>query len=198
LLAVIANAKYNNKAMDNHFLEKLMLTQPENFKGIIDNKDSLRVQVIYTKIERDKNNRPSFTNYTFNVDDDTYFYPASTVKLPISLLALEKLNELNIKGLDKNATMLTDSASNGQTDVHSHLLAKDGKPSIAHYIKQILLVSDKDAYNRLYEFLGQEYIQKKLVEKGYGAAIRHRLQISLTKEQHAATTPFDFMTKRAT
>jgi hypothetical protein len=31
----------------------------------------------------------------------------------------------------------------------------------------MLLISDNDAYSRIYEFLGQEYINKKLAEKGY-------------------------------
>ena len=31
-----------------------------------------------------------------------------------------------------------------------------------NYIKKILLVSDNDAYNRLYEFVGREEINEKL------------------------------------
>ena len=38
-------------------------------------------------------NVPSFQSFTYRVDDDEYFYPASTVKLPTALLALEKINE---------------------------------------------------------------------------------------------------------
>ncbi|MDP9231009.1 MAG: glycoside hydrolase family 9 protein, partial [Bacteroidota bacterium] len=40
--------------------------------------------------------------------------------------------------------------------------AANGFPSIAQYIKKIFLVSDNDAYNRLYEFLGQQTINDKL------------------------------------
>jgi len=188
----IVKGQYNIGINKGKFLENLMLTQPTNFKSIIANKDSLRVQIIYTKIDRHNNKRPTFTNFAFNVNDNTYFYPASTVKLPVSLLALEKLNNLKIKGLNKNTTMLTDSAYNGETAVTAHPLAQDGKPTIENYLKQILLVSDNDAFNRLYEFLGQEYIQQKLTEKGYKAAIRHRLQLSLSTEQNAVTNPIRF------
>jgi hypothetical protein len=52
-----------------------------------------QVQILYTQIDRNEHGNPLFTTYSFNVDDSRYFYPASTVKLPIALLALEWLEE---------------------------------------------------------------------------------------------------------
>ncbi|MEI6263757.1 MAG: serine hydrolase [Sphingobacteriia bacterium] len=173
-------------------LEMLMQSSPA-LKSALLNKDSLRIQIVYTQIDRNKRNKPSFTEFNFNLNNNTYFYPASTVKMPIALLALEKLNELNIKGLTKETTMITDSAAAAQDYVYTQPNAADSRPTIENYIKQIFLVSDNDAYNRLYEFLGQEYIQKKLAAKGYSdAIIRHRLQISRTLEQNATTNPVKF------
>jgi hypothetical protein len=109
------------------------------------------------------------------------------------LLALEKLNELNITGLDMYSTMITDSSAPTEDYVYNQPQSSDGRPTIANYIQQIFLVSSNDAYNRLYEFLGQEYIQRKLREKGYpDAIIRHRLQISRTPEQNAVTNAIRF------
>jgi hypothetical protein len=187
----LRKAKQLNK--NNSFLEQLMQTKPEQFSGILANKDSLNVQIIYTKIDRKKNNSPVFTDYTFNLNKKQYFYPASTVKMPIAFLALEKLNELNIPGVDKYTTMLTDSASDKQQIVYVSPNAEDSRPTIANYIKQIFLVSDNNAFNRLYEFLGQATIQQKLSEKGYNdAVIRHRLQIPLTDSQNRYTNPVSF------
>src|SRR5690349_15425125 len=73
-------------------------------KEILSKPDEYRVQVIYTKIDRDKRNKPHFTSYKLNPVDH-YFYPASTVKLPTALIALEKLNRINVKGLDKYSSM---------------------------------------------------------------------------------------------
>jgi len=174
------------------FLETLLKSKPDQFSSILNNRDSLRVQIIYTQINRDSKNRPSFTDYTFNLHNQ-YFYPASTVKMPIAFLALEKLNELNIAGVNKYTTMITDSAASRQDIVYTNPQAIDSRPTIADYIKQIFLVSDNDAFNRLYEFLGQGTIQKKLLEKGYtDAVIRHRLQINLSDEQNRATNPVSF------
>ena len=177
---------------NNQLLDSLLQSNPA-LKSVLQNKVEANVQIIYTKIDRDENNIPQFTDYTYNLNKNNYFYPASTVKMPIAFLALEKLNELNKYGIDKNTTMLTDSNYSKQSMVFTQPTAENSNPTIANYIKQIFLVSDNDAFNRLYEFLGQEYIQKRLKKKGYSdVAIRHRLQISLTQEQNKATNAISF------
>jgi beta-lactamase class A len=175
------------------FLVNLLGRYPQYFSKILTQRDSFRVQIIYTRIDRNKDNQPSFRNYYFHVDPDEYFYPASTVKLPVALLALQKLNELRLPGLDKNSSMITGQAYSGQTAVYNDPSAADGRPSIAQYIKKILLVSDNDAFNRLYEFVGQESINAHLHKMGYtDAAILHRLEISLTPEENRHTNPISF------
>ena len=174
-------------------LHSVLNNNPQFFNRITSNPDSFRVQIIYTQINRNKKNKPSFKEFSYRLNNQEYFYPASTVKMPIALLALEKINELGIKGLTRNSIMITDSAAAAQDHVYNQPNANDGAPTIENYIKQIFLVSDNDAFNRLYEFLGQEYIQRKLKEKGYpDAIIRHRLQVNRTVEQQAITNPVRF------
>jgi peptidoglycan/xylan/chitin deacetylase (PgdA/CDA1 family) len=129
--------------------------------------DSFRCQLIYTRIDRDKDNVPHFTHYYLGVDKEEYFNPASMVKLPVALLALEKLRQLQRPGVDMHTAMLTDSSYSGQVTVLTDSTAESGLPSIAQYVKRIFLISDNDAYNRLYEFVGQQTIHEKLWEKGY-------------------------------
>jgi hypothetical protein len=51
-----------------------------------------------------------------------------------------------------------------------------GLPTMANYVRQILMLSDNNAYNRLYEFCGQDYINQTLWDKGYERTkICHRL-----------------------
>ncbi len=85
------------------------------FQYVLAHPDEYRLQIIYTKINRDKNNKPSFTDYSFHVDPQLYFYPASTVKLPLAALSLEKLNSLHKKGITKFTSMQFDSAYPRQT-----------------------------------------------------------------------------------
>ena len=176
------------------FLDSLLKQYPQYFDTVIRHKAAMNVQVIYTQINRDANGLPNFKHHFYNVDPANYFYPASTVKFPIVLLALQKLNELKGKGIDKNTTMITETAFSGQTAVYNDPTVVNGKPSIAQYIKKILMVSDNDAYNRLYEFLGQDYINEQLHKKGYeDAQILHRLNIFLTEEENRNTNPVTFL-----
>jgi len=155
--------------------------------------DTFQYQLIYTRIDRDKKNRPQFKSFYLNVDKDRYFNPASMVKLPTALLALEKLNEQQIPGVDKYTVMLTDSSFDRQTKVLNDSSAVDGLPSIAHYIRKIFLVSDNDAYNRLYEFAGQETLNKKLWEKGYKDSRITRRFVTMTEEQNRHTNRIRFI-----
>jgi hypothetical protein len=177
---------------DNQFLENLMKRNLKKFRPILSN-DSLEVQIIYTQINRDSINRPNFQSFGFHVDSTHYFYPASTVKLPQVLLALEKLNKLKISGLDKNTPIFHDSLYAGQISAQFDFSAKDSLPTIAHYAKKILVVSDNDAFNRLYEFMGQKATNTVLKSKGYTIRILHRLERPLTPDQNRHTEGTKFV-----
>jgi beta-lactamase class A len=170
-----------------------MKQKPEQFSRIINQKDSLEVQIIYTMIDRDENNVPSFRSFYFNVDSTHYFYPASTVKLPMSLLALEKINNLNVEGLDKYTPMFHDSVYYGQVPVLGDSTSENGLASVAHYVKKILVVSDNDAHNRLYEFLGQKATNEILNQKGYHVRFLHRLERFLPPDQNRHTEAIRFV-----
>ncbi|ANE49769.1 hypothetical protein SY85_03940 [Flavisolibacter tropicus] len=175
------------------FLANLLHSYPQYFDTLLANPKIWQIQIIYTQIDRDEKNKPSFKHYYYNINPSNYYYPASTVKLPAAVLALQKLNELNIKGLDRNTTMVTEADYPGQTSVYNDPTTPDGRPTIAHYIKKILLVSDNEAFNRLYEFLGQEYLNDKLAKMGYDQTqIIHRLNIALNEEQNRHTNPVFF------
>lgn len=162
-------------------------------RNILDHPETYKCQVIYTRIDRDKHNSPHFKSYNLYLDRNNYFNPASTVKLPTALVALEKLNDLHVAGLDKYTPMITDSAFSRQTRVTSDKSAADGLPSVAHYVKKIFLVSDNDAYNRLYEFDGQQTLNGKLWKKGYKHTRITRRFVSMNEEENRHTNPIRFI-----
>jgi hypothetical protein len=193
VLTLLTIASCNQKPNeDEDFLLNLMKTEPGKFQEAIDNKDKYEVQIIYTQINRDENNAPSFKSFYFNVDSSKYFYPASTVKLPMLLISLEKLQRLNIPGLDKFTPMFSDSLYSGQISVTKDTTSENGLPSVAHYGKKILVVSDNDAYNRLYEFMGQKDANHQLTSKGYQMRLMHRLErpLSLDENRHTEAVRF--------
>ncbi len=186
---------YEPKGKTDDFLLQ-MLNKDAFVKNILSLPKEYNAQVLYTKIERNSNNEPSFTSYSINADPKFYFYPASMVKMPVAILALQKINELKQKGenIDKNYTMLTQAATPLQTEVYNDPKTIDGRPTIASYIKKIFLYSDNDAFNRLYEFLGQDYINTNLQKLGYKSAeIIHRLSTALSIDENKLTNPIQFL-----
>lgn len=178
---------------DTTFLKKLMQSKPELFGSVMNHPHQNQVQILYTQITRDASNRPTFKSYSFNLDPNHYFYPASTVKLAAVIFALEKVNRLKSTGLTVKSTMITDSAFRRQTKVDKDSSAKNGLPSIEHYIKKILLTSDNDAFNRLFEFIGRAEINDKLKKYGFkDSRILNRLAISDAGETSKHTNPVRF------
>jgi len=122
-----------------------------------------------------------------------YFNPASTVKLPLALLSLEKLNTLGIEGVDKYTPVMFDSSFSTQTRKYTDSTSENGLPSIAHFIRKAFLVSDNDAYSRMYEFVGQGTINRMLHAKGYAdTRITHRF-VRMTSEENRHTNAVRFI-----
>jgi hypothetical protein len=175
-------------------LKEILLQNKDSLlQAVLNNPDEYRYQIIYTQINRDQNNQPSFKNYYFNVDKNRYFNPASVVKMPLAFLSLEKLNTIHTPGVDLYATMLTDSAWSNQTIAYTDSTAETGKPSIAQYIRKAFLISDNDAYNRMYEFIGQQTINRRLHEMGYPDTRITRRFRRMTMDENRHTNPIRFV-----
>ena len=146
----VKNDPINQVLSSDNTAVKKIATQPENYE----------LQIIYTAIKRKSNGKVILKDYKYNVDASNYFYPASTVKLPIAVLALEKLNK--IKGLDVNTIFTVDNDTT--------------KLSFSDDLRKIFAVSSNEASNDFYEFMGRDYINTKLKEKGLKQVrINHRL-----------------------
>ena len=154
--------------------------------------DKYRVQIIYTQINRDAYNRPHFTNYYFHVGRGLYYYPASTVKLPLALLSLEKLNRMHIRGVDKFTRLQYDSSFPGQKSLFKDSSSETGYPSIAQFIRKAFLISDNDAYNRMYEFVGQEELNRRLNEVGFQDTriVRQFMPLNESENRHSNQVSF--------
>jgi hypothetical protein len=162
-------------------------------KKVLVNPKTYRYQLVYTKIDRDQNGIPHFTNYTLHADPENYFNPASMVKMPLAFLAMEKLYELNLPGVNKYTTMQFDSNYQRQVAMYADSSAENKKPSIAHFIKRAFLISENDPYNRLYQFVGQGPTNQKLIAKGYTSTKITRQFMGYTEDQNRHTNGIQFM-----
>ncbi|TRZ83096.1 MAG: hypothetical protein D4R91_01320 [Sediminibacterium sp.] len=178
---------------DANLLEKLMLQKPAQFGKILANPNEYRLQILYTQINRDKNNVPHFKEYSYRLNPKEYFYPASTVKMPLAFLALEKINNLKLKGLTKSTRMVYDSVEGRQEQIYNNPYSINGTQNIEQAVKEIFLVSDNNAANRLFEFVTPHTVHEQLANKGYkDVYIRNRLELGRTAKENRSTQAIDF------
>ena len=163
------------------------------FQQVLSDPQTYRLQIIYTEIDRNRHNKPSFRNYYFNYDPDLYFNPASTVKLPLGFLSLEKLNTIHGKGVTKYTAMQFDSSFEKQVKLYKDTSSPNYLPSVAHFIRKAFLVSDNDAYNRMYQFVGHQAINRSLHKKGYNDIRITRQFMGFTPEQNRHTNQVRFI-----
>jgi len=150
-------------------LEQALASENASIKSVMNNLDQHSVQIKFSQIDR-TNDEVTFIEHEFQLDSSKYFYPASTVKFPIAVLALAKLN--TIEGMDRNSRFYVEGDSVITT--------------MAREIQKIFAVSDNSSYNRLFEFLGQDFINAELQKINIGPLrIAHRLS---APEAHEITT----------
>ena len=147
-------------------LEKIMDIQIDPIAMVADSLAKYEVQIIYTEILKNELEEIHLKRHTYNLDTTIYFYPASTVKMPVAFLALQRINELRMEGvnIDINTPMQIDSTRIPQSPMTYDSCSPSLKPTVASLVEQVFAISDNNAYNRLYEFLGQDYINRKLYE----------------------------------
>lgn len=149
----------NKTAEPTDPLTSILETEDPLLQGVLQDSDSYELQIRYTRIRRSADT-VGFEEYAYRVSDSNYFYPASTVKFPISVLALEKLNRHPDYDREMNFYYEGDSVQR----------------SFEEDIKEIFAVSDNHASNRLFEFLGQDAINEGLSRRGVSPVrIAHRL-----------------------
>lgn len=195
LLLVTCINVYAQPKTDAYLKNILGNNKDSLFREVLSHPETYRLQIIYTQINRDKNNVPSFKNYYFNVDPLFYFNPASTVKLPLAALSLEKLNKMKLPGVNKYTSMQFDSAYQRQVKELYDSSSETNYPSIAQFIRKAFLISDNDAYNRMYQFVGQQTINRNLHAKGYTNTRITREFMGYTEDENRHTNPIDFIDK---
>lgn len=176
-------------------MPRLLGADTSRFGRVMRDPAAYRVQILYTQINRDAAGKPHFRTYRYGASGRQYFYPASTVKLPTAALALAKLRSLRaqVPALTAASPLRLDSAFAGQTRVLRDSSAASGRASIGQYVRKVLLVSDNDAYNRLYEFVGQQELNKGLRQLGLrNSRLIHRLSVGDEEPGSRHTNPLAF------
>ena len=142
---------------------KSSLRKDDFLKEIIKDKEDYQIQILLTKINQN-NTQFDFNEYEYQLDDNQYFYPASTIKLPIVVLALKKINELRSKGSE---ITLKSKITLNYKDDYSELVIRDSITSFQNLIADVFLVSDNSASNILIDFIGYNYFNHEMENAGF-------------------------------
>lgn len=176
----------------NPLIRDLLKQNEETFRGNSDSLGIHDVQIIFTRIDRDREGKPGFTHFHLGEAADHWFAPASLVKLPVSAIALERINEYKDLGLTRDSRMETGMDFSCQTMRDRDTSALSGFPSVAQDIRKIFLVSDNDAYSRLYEWIGQCPLNSRLQAMGFDKSRIVRRFAPCNAEENRHTNPITF------
>ena len=143
-------------------IELIIKKREPQLKPVYKNKENHNLQILYTKVVRDSLGMPSFIEYDYKIDSNQYFYPASTMKLPIVALTLQKINELRNMGI--NITVESKILLLSADQITTETTFKD-------LISKVFLVSDNSASNILINFLGYNYFNQQMREIGLNTIV---------------------------
>lgn len=92
LLFMVGNVSAQTKKEEKKLWKTVRQQMPE-YKKVFKQHDKYRFEIIYGRVNHQPAQLPSIQFFHYG-NDQTYFYPASTVKLPVALRSLQKLNRI--------------------------------------------------------------------------------------------------------
>lgn len=163
----------------------------------MDAPERYRFQAVLGLLEKRPGGRPVLVQHELRPGAE-YFYPASSVKLFAAVAALERLEELGREtglALDVDTPLVFHPLFEGEVVEEGDPSNLDnGRITVRHEIRKLFLVSDNQAFNRLYELVGQDRLAASLARAGLGEArIVHRLSEPRTVEENRRFPRIDFL-----
>ncbi|MEM9026277.1 MAG: serine hydrolase [Verrucomicrobiota bacterium] len=172
-------------------LESLSKSKVPALQKVFGDIEKFQPQILYTTIKRGNSGKIiALKTHSFNVDPDRYFYPASTIKLPAAILALEFLNKKS-ESISLSRNTRYEIFGTELNEIYPDPLERTS--AIAIDIEKIAVISGNMAFNRLYDLIGPDTIESRLQELGLRRPrMSHRLAISLAPELNRTLLGFHF------
>jgi hypothetical protein len=148
------NEIYDDSSFVNYLCER------SSFVSRVLNDSEYKVQLVYSAIDTKSD---STIIKTYEHLTDSYFFPASTVKLPVAIVVLEKLNKLGLSMDD--VLKIENSVECGSKRYIQKLNEKEY--SFRQILEELIVVSDNDFYNALYHFITPKELNARLNALGF-------------------------------
>lgn len=155
---------------------------------ILDNAAEYRLQVVLGLVETDPDGRTVLRQETFRTGEE-YFYPASTIKLFGAIAGAQKVATLRKESgqaIDLDTPMMVHPLFEDDVlEIDDPDNLDTGSITVRQEIREVFLVSDNQAYNHLYELVGQEGLAESMRAAGLERPrVVHRLSEFRTPEEH--------------
>jgi Beta-lactamase enzyme family len=166
------------------------------FEGVIVSPESFRAQVLISEVVTNTFGQTTLKRHGYRVGAE-YFYPASTVKLCAAVVALQAVEKLQPPSL---ATDLADVPMEiaplfpgDAPQISDASNVEGGHITVALEMRKISLVSDNQAFNRLYDLVGHEQLNRAMHDLGLrSVVINHRLSETRTIPDMRASAAVTF------
>lgn len=113
-----------------------------------------------------------------------YFYPASAIKTCAAVAALQWLEET--PGVDLDTPLRYAPCFEGEAaEEQDPSNLEGGAITVRHELRKLFLVSDNQAYNRLYELVGHDRLNQRMWDAGLESVrLHHRLSERRTHQEN--------------
>ncbi|MEM8709642.1 MAG: serine hydrolase [Planctomycetota bacterium] len=198
-ISACASLESRSQALDEErsaALLGLLAAEPQRFGDILERADEYRLKIELAVVRPVEGGAPTLERYALDRGPE-YFYPASSVKTCAAIAAAEHMAMLEqsapAAGIDAPLRFhpLFPGESIEEVDP-SHVA--NGRITLAHDMRKVFLVSDNAAYNRLYEFAGNEAVNRSMRRAGLGSTrILHRLSEFRSPEDQLRTPKIEVL-----
>lgn len=178
--------------LEDGFVERLLAARSDRFGAVLERASEYRLQILLSEVVPDGTGGTGLRRRGYRVDAE-YFYPASAIKLCAAISAVTVVEShagvsletpMRFHPLFEGETLETDDPSN----------LAGGTITVGHEIRRLFLVSDNEAFNRLYELTGHREINQLMHRAGLPSArVLHRLSEFRSPEEHRRTPRIDFL-----
>lgn len=134
-----------------------------SFKDVFNHADEFQLEIILTEII-ESDTKTDFIVHHFGSTDD-YYYPASTVKLPLAVSVFK-----NLSPKEGEIALIREPRVCGAYDYPDSIYVLES-------LKKMLVYSDNPSYNYLYELTGASGVNKTLNELDVDGQIIRRLLV---------------------
>lgn len=162
---------------DDPWLVGLLEAHPRKFGALLADPGRYRLQILVTVIPPAKADGPPLA-HGYRIDAE-YVYPASAIKTFAAVGALRVLQDLRKAGhrVGLHTPLAYCEGNQTRCDITADESNLDGGAiTVGHEIRKMQLVSNNIAFNRLYELVGHEALNRSMWSLGFDSLrVQHRM-----------------------